>query len=191
MKLGQVATISAGYPFRGKITEKAETNIVAVQMRDVAETYSINWSTCTETVPTGKREPDWLREGDILVAGRGNRYYAVMVRDIPNNIAALAAPQFYVIRVSVNHLLPEFLVWQLNQVPCQNYLEKNSEGTSSKSIRASVLIDVTITVPPLDKQRTVLELNRVVENERKAAESLIVNGEQLLASIAKGLLNNA
>lgn len=132
-----------------------------------------------------------MREGDILVAGRGNRYYAVMVRDIPNNIAALAAPQFYVIRVSVNHLLPEFLVWQLNQVPCQNYLEKNSEGTSSKSIRASVLIDVTITVPPLDKQRTVLELNRVVENERKAAESLIVNGEQLLASIAKGLLNNA
>ena len=37
MKLGQVATVSAGYPFRGKITEQAETNIVAVQMRDVAE----------------------------------------------------------------------------------------------------------------------------------------------------------
>lgn len=190
MKLGELASVSAGYPFRGKIAEKAQTNIVAVQMRDVCNAYRINWLTCTETVPTGKREPDWLREGDILVAGRGNRYYATLVKDIPVNTAALAAPQFYVVRLSVKHLLPEFLFWQLNQVPCQHYLEKNSEGTSSKSIRASVLADVAITVPPLEKQQTVLKLNNTIQKQRKAAESLIRNGEQLLASIASGLASN-
>lgn len=67
---------------------------------------------------------------------------------------------------------------------------KNSEGTSSKSIRASVLADVAITVPPLEKQQTALKLNSTIQKQRKAAESLIRNGEQLLAGIASGLANN-
>ncbi|UAA38574.1 restriction endonuclease subunit S [Paraneptunicella aestuarii] len=191
MTLSQIATINAGYPFRGAIAEKATSAILAVQMRDTSESGGIHWHTCTATTPTGKREPQWLQEGDILIAARGNRYYAVLVKDIPPNTVALAAPQFYVVRTLAKALLPEFLMWQLNQPPCQRYLDKNSEGTSSKSIRASVLADLPIIVPSLEKQRTILALNALILKERKAAQALIHNGEQMLASIANDLFTQA
>ncbi|MBF4359683.1 restriction endonuclease subunit S, partial [Vibrio anguillarum] len=56
MKLKQIATINAGYPFRGKIPEVPGSAVVAVQMKDVSLTEGIRWSDCLETTLPGKRE---------------------------------------------------------------------------------------------------------------------------------------
>lgn len=79
MKLKQIATINAGYPFRGKLPEVPGSAVVAVQMKDVSLTEGIRWSDCLETELTGKRKPDYLTTGNILVAARGSNNYAVQV----------------------------------------------------------------------------------------------------------------
>lgn len=192
MKLKQIATINAGYPFRGKIPEVPGSAVVAVQMKDVSLTEGIRWSDCLETELTGKREPDYLTTGDILVAARGSHNYAVQVDQALATIGkqAVAAPHFFVISLKKKNILPEFLVWLLNQTPAQRYFEQNAEGSLTKSIRRSVLEEAPIVVPPLTKQRAIISMAATLRDEHKLIQKLVSNGERMMSAIAKDLFEN-
>ncbi|MRS17228.1 restriction endonuclease subunit S [Enterobacteriaceae bacterium RIT691] len=182
-----MATVSAGYPFRGKIPSLPEGEVRVVQMKDVSPQGEIQWEHCVKTALNNSRQPEGLSVGDILVAARGNRNYAVLVgEDCPKSIV-LAAPHFYVVSVNRAGVLPEYLVWWLNQVKCQRYFEQSAEGTLTKSIRRTVLEEVEIVLPDIEQQRIITALASTVAKERRAAEQLIANGEQMLAAIACGL----
>ena len=129
MKLDQITKISAGYPFRGKIPEVPGSPVVAIQMRDVSLTEGVCWSGCLPTALTGKREPNYLAPGDILVAARGSHNYAVQIDQTLRDSGkqAVAAPHFFVVRLTDESVLPEFLVWLLNQAPAQRHFEQNAE----------------------------------------------------------------
>ncbi|MCC5797634.1 MAG: restriction endonuclease subunit S [Methylophaga sp.] len=194
MKLKQIATITAGYPFRGKIAEVAGSAVVAVQMKDVSLTEGIRWSDCIETTLPGKREPDYLTTGDILVAARGSHNYAVQVNQALASTGkqAVAAPHFFLVRIKSTSLkkrdiLPEFLVWLLNQAPAQRYFEQNAEGTLTKSIRRSVLEDTPVVVPPLAKQRAIIAMANTLGQEQRLMQRLVNNGERMMGVIANNL----
>jgi hypothetical protein len=185
--LKDLAIVNAGYPFRGKVPEASTGEIVVVQMKDISSQGDIQWHRCIKTEFESKREPDWLWPGDILVAARGNRNYAVLVdENCPKN-RALAAPHFYVISVKRQVVLPEFIVWWLNQGQSQRYFEQSAEGTLTKSIRRTVLEEVPVVLPDLHRQKSVAALARTINKERQTAEQLIANGERILAAVANDL----
>lgn len=190
MVLNDIAVVDAGYPFRGTIPETLGSHIAAVQMKDVSLQEGINWSGCTRTTLTGKRAPDWLQPGDILIAARGSHNYAVHVdeRLTSTDLQAVAAPHFFIIRVTREEVLPEFLTWLLNQAPCQRYFEQTAEGSVTKSIRRSVLEQTPVAMPPLDKQRIIIRMNTTLARERRIATQLVNNGAQLMNTIASELL---
>ncbi|QIL90945.1 restriction endonuclease subunit S [Microbulbifer sp. SH-1] len=192
MKLKQIATINAGYPFRGKIPEVAGAAVVAVQMKDISLTEGIQWSDCLETELTGKREPGFLTVGDILVAARGSHNYAVQVDQALASAGkqAVAAPHFFVISLKQKDILPEFMVWLLNQAPAQRYFEQNAEGTMTKSIRRSVLEDTPVVIPPLAKQRAIIAVANTLREEQRLVQKLIYNGERMMSAIAGDLFDN-
>ena len=189
-QLKDITQINAGYPFRGKIPEVSHSAIVAVQMKDASVRDGIQWRECLRTELLGKKQPDWLRCSDILVAARGNHYYAVQVGQVMGEIQAVAAPHFFVVRLNQSDIvLPEYLTWLLNQNPCQKYLEQNSEGSAGKSIRRSVLEDTLIAVPSIAKQKVIIEMVHALQHEQKIIEQLLLNGEQMMTAIATDLLN--
>lgn len=190
MKLKQVATIESGYPFRGKISEVQDSEVLVVQMKNISPVDGVDWSGCVATHLTGKREPSWLQSGDILVAARGSRNYAVKVdlKELPAGLRVVASPHFFVINIKNNVVLSDYLVWFLNQAPCQRYFEQNAEGSVTKSIRRSVLENVPVAVPPLKKQQAVIGLADVLHQERRTLEQLLQNGERLMGNLAKDLL---
>lgn len=192
MNLADIATISSGHPFRGKIPEVGGSGSWVIQMKDTSPQTGIDWAGCIQTIITGKREPDWLKAGDILVAARGSNNYAVLV-DLPpdTSIKAVAAPYFYVISQLGNNVLPAYLAWLLNQTPCQRYFEQNSEGTLTKSIRRTVLENAPVAVPPLAKQHAIIALVSTLRQEQQIVEQLLRNGEGLLSSIAFDLLSES
>lgn len=197
MKLKQISTINAGYPFRGKIPEVSGSAVVAVQMKDVWLTEGIRWSDCLETELTGKREPDYLKTGDILVAARGNHNYAVLVDQKITMIGKLtvAAPHFFLVRLKRDNqhkrdILPEFMVWLLNQAPAQRYFEQNAEGTLTKSIRRSVLENAPVIVPPLAKQHAIIAMANTLAEEQRLIQQLVNNGERMMSAIARDLFEN-
>lgn len=189
--LKDIAIVNAGYPFRGKIPEVPAGEIVVVQMKDISPQGKILWESCVKTELENKREPEWLWPGDILVAARGNRNYAVLVDEHCPKSVALAAPHFYVISIKRRDVLPEFIVWWLNQGQSQRYFEQSAEGTLTKSIRRTVLEEVAMVLPSLEKQKVIAALAETIQKERQVAEELIANGERILTVVANDLASDS
>lgn len=188
MKLKHLANISAGHPFRGKIPESPRSGIVVVQMKDASVQGFVNWDDCIETEPTGRRD-DCLQIGDILVAARGSRNYAVLIDNslTATGKQAIAAPQFFIVRATAPQLLPEYLCWFLNQPPSQRYFDLNAEGTFTKALKRNALEEIPIAIPDLAKQRAIIGLANTLQQEMHLIEQLRRNGEQMLATIANEL----
>ncbi len=187
MNLGDITTINAGYPFRGKIPEVNNSGVRVIQMKDIDANYSIHWGTVAETQLTGRQTPNWLKRGDILFAARGQRNYAAMVNDTMNGFNAVAAPQFFIIRLNGPGVLPEYLTWFLNQFIAQRYFASNAEGSSTPSIRRSVLEATPIVLPSMAQQKTITALTEAINKERKLAEKIITNSEQLMQCLLREL----
>ncbi len=186
MRLANLATISAGHPFRGKIPEKSGSGIRAVQMKDISIEEGVCWDSVVETELSGKKQPDWLMKGDILFAARGARNYAVLIDQVAGK--AVSAPHFYILRVNKPSLLPEFLVWQLNQKPLQNYFDRAAQGSFTKSIKRSILEGAETTVPPLDNQKQIVGLHTTLLQEKRLYAQLSINADKLMNSIASKLV---
>lgn len=189
--LKEVASISAGYPFRGKIQEIENSAVIVVQMKDIHPDTGINWDECMRTTLTGKRQPDWLMPQDILFVARGNAYHAVQVGDRVEQFQAVASPHLFVIRIKDTDILPEYLAWLLNQTPCQKYLAQNAEGSVALSIRRNVLEETPITIPSLARQKTITQIASAQRQEQQLIEQLLTNSKQMMTALAHDLFEQS
>lgn len=155
--LSNLAVIKPGYPFRGRIEPTQPATVAVVQMKDIRTNLSVDWTSCTASNLPGKRTPDWLAAGDILMAGRGSRSYAVLL-DASTPTNAVAAPHFFHIQPDRQQVVPAYLAWLLNQQPCQHYLDRNAEGSYTKSLRRHVLEALPLILPSLQRQRQYRQL---------------------------------
>jgi len=180
LDLIDISTISAGYPFRGKISEAVGSDVRVIQMKDIDAGYSVRWDAVIKTQLTGRQNPNWLQHGDILFAARGQRNYAAMIDAETNQFNIIAAPQFFIIRLNSANVLPEYLTWFLNQSATQRYFLSNAEGSTTPSIRRTVLEATPLIIPSLAQQKVIIELAKIIKKEKEIAEKIIGNGERLL-----------
>jgi len=190
-ELSDVAKVAAGYPLRGSVEALLRGEVAFVQLKNVDPHLGVDWSTVTKVALPSGREPRWLTSGDIVFAARGARNFAYLIEDGPGS--CVCSPHFFVLSVrDVGALLPEFLVWQINQKPAQEYLRKNSVGTQTiVTIRRPALESLPVIVPSLREQQLIVKLSRAARAERAALSLLIENNEKLSSSIAYGLHDKA
>ena len=188
--LGRLASLQGGHPFRGSIEESAEGGTLAVQMKDVDPDWGVNWPGVVRTSLAGRKQPGWLKAGDVLFVSKGARFYAVCIDQPPG--PAVCSPHFFLIQVMAGAgLLPAFLAWQINQPPFQRQLQQAAEGSSQLSIRRPVLESLTLSVPPMEDQRRIVALADLARQERRTLYQLIHNREQQLQALAEGLAHAA
>ncbi len=185
--LQDYALVQPGHPFRGSIPEVADGSVLTIQMRDVDIATGVAWQGVARTNPGGRKEPNWLQVGDIIFLARGAHNFAAYVSHVPG--PAVCSQSFFLLRVTDSNLLPAFLAWQINQIPAQNYLRKNAEGTNQVSIRRGILEGLPITVPPLAQQQQLLCFAEVMQRERQYMEQMIHNRERQMHSIALQILS--
>ena len=184
--LGVLAELRVGYPFRGAIEPVARGAVAVVQMKDVAPSGVLDWSRVVRTELTGRKAPDWLQAGDVLLVARGSRFYAVVLDEIVKD--AVCGPHLCHVRLKRNStVLPRFLAWQINQPPIQRLLRQAAEGSSQLSIRRAELEALPICVPPKAAQERIVRLADAARQERMLLEKLIENRERMLGSLAIAL----
>jgi restriction endonuclease S subunit len=187
VRLADIADIRPGYPFRGAVTNRPDGEVAVVQIKNVDPDAGIDWSGLVRTELTGRRKPDWLREGDVLFTARGNRNAAAPVDEI--TIKAVSAPHLFVVRVTApDHVLPAFLAWLMNQADAQRYFAQEATGSYITSIRKQALLEMPLRLPSLEKQRLVVELDRAARQERQILEKLIENRKQQISLVAQTLM---
>lgn len=191
--LKEIAVVRFGHSFRGSIEEALNGNGYVIQTRDQSADGKISWSKLVRADVVGRKEPEWLQEGDVIFAARGIRNLASWVSE--GDLSALelpviCSPHYFQIRLnSTITLLPEFLAWQLNQSVAQRHFQQSAEGTMQVSIRRSVLEETPITIPPLETQRKVLSLSQRAHREEQIYQELIQLRRMEMQAIANQVLN--
>jgi|TARA_R110002060_G_scaffold22516_2_gene30543 hypothetical protein len=189
-RLGDIADIRSGHPFRGSIEPDINGDVHVVQVRDTNATGEIIMDEVITTTLTSKKQPDWLKSGDILFVAKGAKHYSALVEDLPKQ--TVCSPHFFLVRIKPAFkelVTPEFICWQLNQLPAQRYFQTTAEGSLYLSVRRQILEYVPITMLPIEKQRQLTAMHRCAVKERKVLQQLIDNRQQQLEAIAISELN--
>jgi len=185
MTLREVTDISAGYSFRGKILEKKGGGVSVIQMKDVSVEKGLRSESVIETALSGKREPDLLRLKDILFVARGSNHYAVLYNGRFDK--AVASPHFFVVRTRLQDVVPEFIVWQLNQLSVQRYFKREAEGSVTKSIKRVSLEQTPIFLPDIKQQQVILRMYKNLYEQKRIYSELLINTEKRMKNIAFNL----
>lgn len=186
MKLGDLAHIRAGHPFRGAVEAVPEGAVAVVQMKDILPGGGVDWSSTVRTKLVGRKEPDWLSDGDLLFVSRGSRYFAVCVDSPP--APAVCGPHLFHLTLKARELLmPEFLAWVVGQGPVQRQLLQAASGSLQLSVTRQALEALEIPLPPLATQRVVTDLAAAAARERAVLTALIQNRELQLEALASAL----
>jgi len=86
-------------------------------------------------------------------------------------------------------VLPEFLAWQLNQAPAQQYFKKAAEGSSVVVIKKAQLESMEIACPPLAEQKKIIQAVRCWREQQEIIQALSDNHQKLMAGIADHVFN--
>lgn len=105
-----------------------------------------------------------LLPGDILFAAKGTKNFAAVYEK--HNPPAVASTSFFVIRLSSSEVLPEYLAWFLNNPNTQIALKAQAMGTSIPSISKSVLEQLEIPIPSIEKQKSVVSISKLLIQEK-------------------------
>ncbi|MDP4573853.1 restriction endonuclease subunit S [Qipengyuania sp. G39] len=187
--LSNVALISAGYPFRGKIDDLAAGEVSVIQMRNVDPNTGIDWSELSRVELPRASTKAMLQRRDVILSTRGGRFYPYHIGGFEGE--AVCSPHFFVLRVTTDAILPQFLAWQMRQKPAQDYFAAGATGSYILNLKREVVENLPIALPPLEQQRKIVELDAAMQNERAILTQLINNRSTEMSAIARQLLATA
>lgn len=171
-RLGDIASIRQGHPFRGAIVACADGPVRVIQLKNVTAAGVQDADDLLRTRLSHRKTPDWVKDGDVLLAARGSHPAAALLCSPPES--TVCSPHLYVIRLKdPATVMPAFLAWQLNQPGAQDYLRGQSAGSRQQSVRKASVLDLPIQVPPIVHQHRIVTIARTAMIERSRCELLM------------------
>ena len=187
--LSELASISAGYPFRGKIDALPEGDVAVIQMRNADPDEGIDWDSLSHVELPRASEKSYLRADDIILSTRGGRNFPYLIPECSRPV--VCSPHFFVIRVHADAILPKFLAWQMRQKPCQAHFATGATGSYILNLTRDVVAGLPVVVPPQEAQHLIVEMDSAAKAERALLTELIDNRANEMAAIARQLLTPA
>ena len=170
-KITEIADIQIGYQFRKKIEPAEDGTIRVIQIRDFDENHILNKEGLSRVridTPVGHY---LICKGNVLFLSRGTRNWAVAIGDDLKNTVAVA--HFFVIKMRSETVMPEYLAWYINQPAAQEYLHNIARrGTHMPLVTLSAFKELTIEVPDMATQHSIVALGRLMEKERILSNEL-------------------
>jgi hypothetical protein len=177
--LKDIASIQMGYSFRARLDSLASGAVAVIQMKDLTDQNRVDCNALARIDMEKPREHHLAKPGDLIFRSRGLASTAAILLDDPG-IAVVAAPLLRV-RVSDNVILPKYLNWFIRQAPAQAFLTSHAKGTAQKMISKETLEGLEVFVPPLERQRTIVEITALAEQERQILEKLATRRHQFIS----------
>lgn len=135
-----------------------------------------------------KIDDNYLTKVDDILFKVTEPFDTVLIKE--NTSGFLVAANFIILRVSSSKVVPRFLHWYLGRTNIKNRIRLLTQGTSIIAIRTSDLLELTINVPILDKQKQIEEFLDLADKELDLLTGLLKNKETLYKQIPEELLKN-
>lgn len=179
MKLGDYVEVMTGYSFRGRI-ESQEGGVVGIlQMKDMIRNYTqFNYQNIDRSNDHDFKERFILQDRDILFVSKGTNNSAVLFRE--QDFPCVASAVFFVIRVTRKDIVPEFLVWYINQSRVQSYLVERRAGTSMVNINKQDVMDIPLQEVSYKKQKAIGDYTQLYQKEQELVASIQLYKEKFI-----------
>ncbi len=187
MTLSEIAEIRAGHAFRGAITPSQDAESRVIQIRDVDQQGGVDWAGLERCTLAGRKEPDWLRPGDIVFQARGRKNFAVCLMELPFD-RVVCTQHFFVIRVHDERFSSAFIAWQLNQVGAQRHFDLNTPDVNTRHITLATLSATPVVFTDQATQQQLHQLVTLARKEQLLFETLMKTRQQQMAVIASQIL---
>lgn len=177
IQLLKLCDVRLGYSFRQKPDFVAGGNVLVVQPSDVAPdgTLAVDPSNCVSL------QPEFcLIKGDVLLINRSR--FTAAVFDGTVGEPCIATSAFHILAPkNPSRLLPEYLALFMNSAAGQSLFKRQIKTTTIPFISLDSLSRIEIPVPPVERQRALVDLGKIIQSyARLSAEKLRLH-QQLLA----------
>ncbi len=170
LKLKDIATVSSGVTFRSRIEATKDGNVRVIQMKDLGDDNFVHLSESIHIDHTKPKSNQLAKLGDIIFRSRGQTNTAALLNEEVES-TIVAAPLFRV-RPDIKKVVPEFLLWWINQPSSQSYLASISKGTMVKMVSKHGLEDLEVNPPSLEQQKKVVEIFSLSMREQQLLEEI-------------------
>lgn len=180
ISLKKIATIQTGYSFRARLESLEGGAVAVIQMKDLTNENRVDCHSLARVDMEKPKEHHLVKPGDLIFRSRGLASTAAILLDDPG-IALVAAP-LLMIRVSDHRVLPEYLNWFICQPPAQAFLTSHAKGTAQKMISKAVLQELEVFVPPPERQRVIVGIAALAEEEQHIMNKLMEKRRQFVST---------
>lgn len=179
VKLVDIAKIRLGYSFREKLEGDDEGNLPIIQFKDLQSNIFENADNCLRLSADKIKASHWLKHREILLSNRGNYKAAINYCRYP----CVASGVFFVLTIQNKNFLPEYIATFLNSQEGQKLLKMKHNTAGVHSINRAELEQIDIPLPPLEKQKQLVELFSLYEKEVDIFEKIKQSRKKLINSI--------
>jgi len=182
-RLGELAEIRAGYPFRGRIERVESGSCRLVQMGDVrADTAEVG-----NDLPHVAAPPNWqkhvLHDADVLFVGRGLRNDAAMFVGKAGDV--IAAPHLFVLRAKGSFAWPDYLTWFLNLPETQERIRSVRSGSSVPFVPMEAFARLEVPLPSMEMQKHIAGIQRLCLQEQRLLDQIRVRRRVLIDGLMR------
>lgn len=175
--LKDIATVHMGYSFRSRL----ESGVVAViQMKDLTDENTVNCENLSYVAMEKFNDNHFARKGDLIFRSRSLTSTSAILLDDPG-LVVVSAPLLK-IRLTSPDIMPEYLNWFIRQLPAQRFLASHARGTTQKMISKEALEMLEIDVPPLEKQKFIVALAMLADDEQRILQQLAIKRKQYISA---------
>ena len=148
LTLKDIATVSSGVTFRARMEPSPSGNVKVIQMKDLGDDNTVHLKGVIQIQYANPKPAQLARVDDIIFRSRGQTNTAALLRENTRN-TIMAAPLLR-IRPDTTKVVPEFLLWWINQPSSQSYLFSRSKGTIVKMVGKQELDELEVSLPSLE-----------------------------------------
>ena len=169
-----------GYSFRSRLQATDSGLVAVIQMKDLTDKNTVTCKNLTLTDIIKFNENHYVKKGDLIFRSRGLSATSAIVADDPGN-AVVSSP---LLKVRLNNpgVMPEYLNWFISQLPAQIFLASRAGGTTQKMISKEALEALEVFVPPLEKQKAIVALAAMAEEEQRIIKQLALKRKQYISA---------
>jgi restriction endonuclease S subunit len=186
--LTDLCTIQVGFTNRSKLDESVSDGVPCIQQGDLNKGEDLLLKDNKRYFLDGNFDQLKVSGGEVLFRSRSGMAVA---KAVPEDLELefVVINPVMILRVKSEQLLTSYLAWAINQPWVQTQLNPHVRGSAIKMIPKSALARVQIPVPPIAKQRKIVEFSRLAEEESRLLEQLRDLREKWAEVITRQALN--
>ena len=186
--LKHLAQLNSGFTIRESIDNLEYGEVKAVQIKDLPkQSYQIDTDLLTGIEWRYDSKPQYLSHNAILLTSRGELAAYLFKGNIGDKV--VDSNSFIIINIIEDTILPEFMVWYLNNaIAAKNYFSSVSRGSSLPITTVGALKELPVAVPTLVQQQEIIYRHLHAQREKQYLEQLIQLRHEYNNALAEQLL---